>query len=99
MNIIPIQVTDEGVLIPRTYLPEAIDVELMTTSEYILVRAKKPVRPGNGEQKATIGSGQTRGRRYTFLGSGHSRNPKASVEAESILEEEVDRLHGWSLES
>lgn len=98
MKTIPIQVTNEGVLIPRTYLPDEGDIELLTTSEYVIVRVKRQAIPGNGEQKAAVSSGSTIRRRYNFIGSGHTRNPKASVEAESILEEEVDRLRGWSLE-
>lgn len=98
MNMIPIQVTDEGVLIPRTYLPGADDFELLTTSEYVLVRLRRQVVPGNGEQKAAVDSKSIPGRRYAFIGSGRTRNPRASAEAESILEQEVDRLRGWSLD-
>jgi hypothetical protein len=40
MNVVPIQVTDEGVIIPRTYLREAAEVEVEVTAEYVIVRPK-----------------------------------------------------------
>ena len=88
MNVVPIQVTDEGVLIPRIYLPEAGEVEVVVTNDYILVRPKR-TPPPTGEPGAQR-------RRYAFIGSGRTRNPQASAEAEQILEREVDRRSGWS---
>jgi len=40
MNILPIQVTDEGVLIPRVYLHEAAEVEVEVTADDVIVRPK-----------------------------------------------------------
>ncbi|MCW5852879.1 MAG: hypothetical protein KIT87_22600 [Anaerolineae bacterium] len=42
--------------------------------------------------------GQT-GRRYSFIGVGQTSDPKASVDAEGILEREADTHQGWSLKS
>ncbi|MFN8499713.1 MAG: hypothetical protein U0641_17810 [Anaerolineae bacterium] len=86
MNVVPIQVTDEGVLIPKSYLHDADDVEVVVEEDYVLVRPKRhEVRE--------------KGRRYSFIASGHTRNPRASAEAEEILEREVDRSHGWTVDS
>lgn len=40
MTIIPIQVTDEGVVIPKAYLHNADEVEVEMTAEYVIVRPK-----------------------------------------------------------
>src|SRR4051812_38243079 len=42
MNNIPIQVTNEGVLIPKTYLRNASEVEVVTTADYFLIKPKQP---------------------------------------------------------
>ncbi len=91
MNVIPIQVTDEGVLIPKTYLREASEVEVIITEDYVLVRPKRPVVARESGARPPRKS-----RRYTFIGSGRTRNPQASAEAEQILEREADRRSGWS---
>ncbi len=41
MNLIPIQVTDEGVLIPKSYLNQANAVEVTVTEDYVLVKPKQ----------------------------------------------------------
>ena len=41
MIIIPIQVTDEAVFIPKVYLHDAREVEVEITDEYVIVRPKK----------------------------------------------------------
>ena len=87
MNVVPIQVTDEGVLIPKVYLHDAGEVEVVVSKDYVLVRPKNPVQSGGDAPKT--------GRRYSFIGIAHTRNPRASVEAEEILEREVDRRMGW----
>ena len=38
----------------------------------------------------------SKGRRYSFIGAGRTRNPRASVEAEEILERDVDSRDGWT---
>lgn len=83
MNVVPIQVTDDGVLIPKTYLHGADDVEVVVEDDYVLVRAKK-----SGVREV--------GRRYSFIASGRTRNPRASVDAEEILERETDRSDGFT---
>ena len=83
MTIIPIQVTDEGVLIPKVYLHDAGELELLVTAEYVLVR---PKHPSLIEQETPRSP-----RRYSFIGIAHTRNPRASVEAEEILEREFGR--------
>ncbi len=40
MDVIPIQVTEEGVFIPKVYLHNAADVEVEVTAEYVIVRPK-----------------------------------------------------------
>lgn len=94
MAVIPIQVTAEGVLIPKIYLHNAGQVEVIVTSEYVLVRPKLP-KPEPAPSEQTIA--QLKGR-YDFIGIGHTRDPQASVNAEEILEREVKRESGWSLD-
>ncbi len=87
MELIPIQVTDEGVLIPKVYLRDAGEVETIVSEDYVLVRSKNPAPRGIAQNA----------RRYSFIGIAHTRNPRASVEAEDILEREIKRESGWSL--
>jgi len=94
MAVIPIQVTDEGVLIPKVYLHDASQVEIVVTKEYVLVRPK----PSEPEPVKTEQSIAELKRRYSFIGIGHTRDPQASVNAEEILEREVKRESGWSLD-
>ncbi len=91
MNILPIQITEEGILIPRVYLPAASQVEIVMRDEYVLLRKKT-----NGKTKPK--KRRKKSSRYSFIGIGHSRNPRASVEAEKILEREVDRARGWTVD-
>lgn len=88
MQLIPIQVTQEGVVIPKVYLQDAAEVEVVVEADYVLVRPKPKISHAKGEVKA---------HRYSFIGVGQTRNPRASVEAEDILEREADRREGWSL--
>lgn len=39
--MIPIQVTDEGVLIPKAYFQALDNIEIVKSAEYILIRIKK----------------------------------------------------------
>ena len=91
MSAIPIQVTDEGVLIPKVYLHNAGEVEVVMTDEYVLVRPK-PASPAPTREPGA------KRRRYTFIASGRTRNPGASTEAEQILEQEAHRRRGWSFD-
>ncbi len=87
MSVIPIQVTAEGVLIPKMYLDDASDVEVVVGEDYVLVRPRLATQTQSGERRS--------GHRYSFIGIAHTRNPRASVEAEEILEREVNRRVGW----
>ncbi|TAH53700.1 MAG: hypothetical protein EYC68_02840 [Chloroflexota bacterium] len=91
MAIIPIQITEEGVLIPRTYFPAASQLEVVMRDDYVLLKPKSNAKskPKKRRKKSS---------RYSFIGIGHSRNPNASVEAEEILEREVDRVRGWTVD-
>jgi len=91
MNVFPIQVTDEGVLIPKVYLHDTNEVEVVVTNDYILVRPKRTSPSSTREPAAPR-------RKYAFIGSGRTRNPGASAEAEHILEREADRRQGWGLD-
>jgi hypothetical protein len=78
MNLIPIQVTDEGIFIPKIYFRQASEVEVVITADYVLVRPKKPsAEPVAGTRPAP------KRQRYAFIASGRTRNPQASVEEKS----------------
>lgn len=94
MNVIPIQVTDEGVLIPKQYLHDADEVEVVVEADYVLVKPKRP----DTDVEANAGSSKP-SHRYSFIGIGHTRDPKASMEVEDILERGADRRDGWTLQS
>ncbi len=79
MVIPPIQVTDTGVLIPRSYLQDASEFEFEVIDGYVLVRLKTNGR--NGEREKTWLEG--------IIGIAETRNPNASVEVEEILEREL----------
>lgn len=87
MELIPIQVTEEGVVIPKTYLRGADDVEVIWSEDYILVRPKAHLtrRPNKSGKH-----------RYSFIGIAQTRNPTASTDAEEILAREVNPRSGWS---
>jgi len=88
--MIPIQVTEEGVLIPKTYLRNADEIEVIVKADYILVRP-------HGRPKPDAPSHAVREGRYSFIGIGETSNPTASTDVEAILEREADRGEGWSL--
>lgn len=99
MKMIPIQVTDEGVFIPRIYLRETDNFELIIEDEYILVRPQATAPLENLDKPtATEPVLPKPAQRFAFIGIGQTRNPKASVEAEEILQHEVDQREGWSLD-
>lgn len=98
MPMIPIQVTEEGVFIPKIYLKETNNLEVVMVDDYVLVRphvsaVEKSVRASVSEALPPKPT-----RHFSFIGSGHTRNPKSSVEAEEILQREIDRREGWSLD-
>jgi hypothetical protein len=96
MNVIPIQVTDEGVLIPKSYLHAAGEFELVVMGEYILIKPKASSPPPTETPAAP--AIVSKRRRYSFIASGQTRNPKASAEAEKLLESAVHRRSGWSVD-
>lgn len=91
MSVLPIQVTNDGVLIPRVYLDTAGEFELVVTDDYVLVRAKVSSSPSVSDLEPV----ETR---FDFIGIGHTRDPQASINAEEILEREIKRDSGWSLD-
>jgi hypothetical protein len=88
MDIIPIQVTDEGVIIPRIYLHNAGEVEVVVTPDYILLKPK--ATPADATKPDTPS-------RFDFIGIGESANPNLAEEAEEILTREIKQDSGWSL--
>ena len=51
MNVIPIQVTDEGVFIPKVYLHDAGEVEVEMTADYVIVKPKTPATTQDSQAK------------------------------------------------
>ena len=90
MNITPIQVTEEGVLIPRHYLPDATEFELLVAGDYVFVRPKSNGSPVENVQK---------GWPYDWIGIAETRDPTASSHVEEILRSEIDRRAGWTQDS
>lgn len=92
MSIAPIQVTDEGILIPKVYIDTSGEIELIVTDDFILIRPKQvdtePVVQQDSAPKYD----------YSFIGIGQTRDPEASLNAEEILESEIKRESGWSLD-
>lgn len=98
MQMIPIQVTEEGVFIPKVYLRETNNLEVLVIDDYVLVRPHSTVVESKAQASTTKVLPPKPARRFSFIGSGHTRNPKASIEAEEILKREVDQREGWSLD-
>ena len=80
MKILPIQVTDEGVLIPLEYLQNAREFEFELQDSCVLIRPKHPTEPLPDIHK-----------RYPWIGMAHSKNPNASAEVEEILRRELGK--------
>ncbi len=80
MNVYPIQITEEGVLIPREYLPGVNEIETVITEEHILIRPKLSNEPDLLPSESS---------RFSFVGIANSSNPNASVEVEDILHIEM----------
>ena len=92
MSIAPIQVTDEGILIPKVYLDTSGEIELIVTEDFIIVRPKQDDSNSAVPEDANVSYD------YPFIGLGNTRDPQASINAEEILEREIKRDSGWSLE-
>jgi hypothetical protein len=85
MKTLPVQVTEEGVLIPKEYLQQADEFEVVIQNGDILVRPKQS-EPLPDVYK-----------RFPWIGIGISNDPTASERVEEILEAEIDRRSGWTL--
>jgi hypothetical protein len=78
MELIPIQISAEGVLIPKAYLQDATEVEVQMTEHYVLIRPK--IHTSNGKSTKQNGiKAEVKRRRFSFVGSGHTKNPQASL--------------------
>jgi hypothetical protein len=86
IEIEPIQVTDEGVLIPLQYLPGSGEYELVLSESYVLIRAKPSAQPA---QKSWLSD---------LVGIAETNDPTASTRVEEILADEIDRRAGWTLD-
>jgi len=69
MDILPIQITEEGVLIPKIYLQEADEVEVFVTNTYVLVKPKAVIPRRSKKQVSE------KPHRFSFIASGQTRNP------------------------
>lgn len=85
MEIKPIQIMEQGVLIPLEYLHNAHEFEFELVNGHVLVRAKQSDK-------------QKQGWPYEWIGIARSSNPNASMEVEEILMAEVDRRAGFTLD-
>ena len=113
MNIQPIQVMDEGVLIPHHYLHHAREFEIEFLDGYVLLRPKLPQNhtaknwlsdlAGIAENRNLVTPAQTDEslaqvrKRYPWIGIAASGDPNASERVEEILMAEIDRRSGWTL--
>jgi hypothetical protein len=88
MNVIPIQVTEDGVVIPRIYLGAAEEFELVLEEEFVLVRPRD----------ASVLPPDATSARFPWIGIGVTRDPTAAERVEEILEAEIDRKAGWTLD-
>jgi hypothetical protein len=79
MKTLPIQVTEEGVLIPKEYLQQANEFEVVIQNGDILVRPKQS-EPLPDVHK-----------RFPWIGIGTSKDPTASERVEEILTAELGR--------
>lgn len=85
MNVLPIQVVNDGVLIPLQYLQNADQFEFELTGGYVLVKPKSVERPLAEAHN-----------RFPWIGMAESQNPIASQDVEEILMAEIDRRGGWT---
>lgn len=81
MNILPIQVIPEGVLIPLHYLNDAHEFELEVVDNHLLVRPKANGRPEAAQNEPVLEQDEAALlARYPWIGSG--RSEQATVVAE-----------------
>ena len=79
MSVLPIQVTDAGVLIPRAYLREARAFVFVLNGDYVLVK------PADSEGQEPAQKLPGKHHRFAFIAAGQTRNPDASTQVEEIL--------------
>ncbi|MCB8942679.1 MAG: hypothetical protein H6658_02770 [Ardenticatenaceae bacterium] len=87
IEIAPIQVTDKGIWIPRQYLSDSDEFELVLSDTFLLVRPKLSEEPLPEVQE-----------RFPWIGIAETKDPTASERFEEILAEEIDRRAGWTLD-
>lgn len=85
MELLPIRVTEEGVLIPLEYLQNAREFDFELRNGSVLIRPKQE------DEHALLPSKSTR---FSFVGIGVSKNPEASANVENILREELGSYQG-----
>jgi hypothetical protein len=83
-------VTEEGVFIPKVYLRETNNLEVVVVDDYVLVRPHGAAIESNTQASTTKALPTKPNRRFSFIGIGHTRNPKASAEAGEILQREIE---------
>ena len=77
-STVPIQVTDEGVYIPRRYLREGEEFEVLVSDEYVLVRPK--TNGDKAKEKSWL---------EPLIGIAETTDPTASERVEEILAAEI----------
>ena len=70
--MLPIQITDKGILIPREYVQGTGEIELVVMEEYVLVRSKNE---SNNDQELL----PSKSSRFSFVGIAKSSNPNKST--------------------
>lgn len=86
MYLQPIQITDEGILIPHHYLHDARDLVIEFIDGYILLRPKPTP------------TGTTKNWLSDLVGIAETRDVTASEKVEEILADEIDRRAGWTFD-
>lgn len=85
MNILPIQVIPEGVLIPLHYLNDAHEFELEVVDNHLLVRPKANGRPEAAQNEPVLEQDEAALLAcYPWIGSAHSGQPTASAEPNAV---------------
>jgi hypothetical protein len=86
MNILPIQVTERGVLIPLDYLQNAHQFEFEIENGHVLVRPKAEAEPAQ-ETKSWL---------HGLVGIAETKDPTASGRVKEIIAAEIDARSGFT---
>ena len=88
MNMQPIQVLEDGVLIPVEYLSNARNFEFERINGHVMVRPKieQDVVETEKDVDYMLPSESSR---FSFVGIAETRNPYASEEVEEVLKKEL----------